>query len=406
MILASVLSVCSDKSIRLWNFNTGQEKAQFQGYSNQVNSICFSPDGTLLASSSDDYSICLQEKVLVSMLLYRWYYMMVLHQHLVVQITLFCYGILRLEKKKLKWIVINIKFYQFASILKIQYQHIVMMILLSVYGMFRQDNEKLNYMVILVRQIHYASLPIVPHQHLVVEITLSFCGTLRQDKKPDWMVIVTQSAHYVLLLMVLPYHLVVKIARSVYGMLRLNNKFNPHEQIKKLLYYNLKPNYFKISLFQNFVFNQTIFKSPLIFLFSLFENQQYFKHKKPLISKDNFRIDQAEIQKHFLNKKEVFLWKIKREVDLNISICCFFFHKIINSSALCYIILNKVKIFYKYCLKSMNYYEYKFLLSLFQLRFRNFKLEKIIIEIIKSFKNQNSEYIQLRENQSNINKIL
>ncbi|CAD8215197.1 unnamed protein product [Paramecium octaurelia] len=46
-----------DKSIRLWDVKTGQQKAKFNGHSHYVNSICYSPDGTTLASGSVDNSI-------------------------------------------------------------------------------------------------------------------------------------------------------------------------------------------------------------------------------------------------------------------------------------------------------------------------------------------------------------
>ncbi|CAD8169032.1 unnamed protein product [Paramecium octaurelia] len=39
-----------DKSIRLWDVKTGQQKAKLDGHSDSVNSICYSPDGTTLAS--------------------------------------------------------------------------------------------------------------------------------------------------------------------------------------------------------------------------------------------------------------------------------------------------------------------------------------------------------------------
>ncbi|CAD8215584.1 unnamed protein product [Paramecium octaurelia] len=46
-------------SIRLWDVKTGQQKAKLDGHSNCVNSICYSPDGTTLASGSYDKSILL-----------------------------------------------------------------------------------------------------------------------------------------------------------------------------------------------------------------------------------------------------------------------------------------------------------------------------------------------------------
>ncbi|CAD8172240.1 unnamed protein product [Paramecium octaurelia] len=44
-------------SIRLWDVKTGQQKAKLVGHSSTVNSICYSPDVTTLASGSYDNSI-------------------------------------------------------------------------------------------------------------------------------------------------------------------------------------------------------------------------------------------------------------------------------------------------------------------------------------------------------------
>lgn len=46
-----------DQSIRLWDVKTGQEKAKLEGHTNYVYSICFSPDGNTLISGSEDKSI-------------------------------------------------------------------------------------------------------------------------------------------------------------------------------------------------------------------------------------------------------------------------------------------------------------------------------------------------------------
>ncbi|CAD8163656.1 unnamed protein product [Paramecium pentaurelia] len=50
-------SSSSDKSIRLWDVKTGQQKAKLDGHRSFVVSVCFSPDGNTLASGSDDNSI-------------------------------------------------------------------------------------------------------------------------------------------------------------------------------------------------------------------------------------------------------------------------------------------------------------------------------------------------------------
>ena len=44
----------ADKTVRLWDLNTGRQKAQFTGHINTVNSVSFSPDGTVLATGSKD----------------------------------------------------------------------------------------------------------------------------------------------------------------------------------------------------------------------------------------------------------------------------------------------------------------------------------------------------------------
>ncbi|CAD8129721.1 unnamed protein product [Paramecium sonneborni] len=50
-----------DKSICLWDVKTGLQKAKLNGHRSQVRSVCFSPDGTSLASGSFDESIILWE---------------------------------------------------------------------------------------------------------------------------------------------------------------------------------------------------------------------------------------------------------------------------------------------------------------------------------------------------------
>ncbi|CAD8215251.1 unnamed protein product [Paramecium octaurelia] len=53
----TLASGSADSSIRLWDVKTGQQKAKLDGHSSMVNSICYSPDGTTLASGSADSSI-------------------------------------------------------------------------------------------------------------------------------------------------------------------------------------------------------------------------------------------------------------------------------------------------------------------------------------------------------------
>ena len=47
----------SDTKIKLWNVESRTEIATLKGYSNSIFSVAFNSDGTLLASGSDDKTI-------------------------------------------------------------------------------------------------------------------------------------------------------------------------------------------------------------------------------------------------------------------------------------------------------------------------------------------------------------
>ena len=51
-----IASGSDDKTIRLWNLE-GQELKTFEGHKRIVNSIAFSPNGKMIASGSDDKTI-------------------------------------------------------------------------------------------------------------------------------------------------------------------------------------------------------------------------------------------------------------------------------------------------------------------------------------------------------------
>ena len=55
----TLASGSSDKTIILWNLETGTEIRTFTGHVGSVSSVSFSPDGKTLASGSDDKTIIL-----------------------------------------------------------------------------------------------------------------------------------------------------------------------------------------------------------------------------------------------------------------------------------------------------------------------------------------------------------
>jgi len=52
-----VLSGSDDKTIKLWDVNTGREIRTFSGHTDWIRSVAFSPDGNRILSYSDDETI-------------------------------------------------------------------------------------------------------------------------------------------------------------------------------------------------------------------------------------------------------------------------------------------------------------------------------------------------------------
>ena len=52
-----MLLVLSDKTVRVWNIETGECVKTFEGHNGDVYSVCFSSDGKKIASGSGDKTV-------------------------------------------------------------------------------------------------------------------------------------------------------------------------------------------------------------------------------------------------------------------------------------------------------------------------------------------------------------
>ena len=54
---AILASASNDRTVRLWDAKTGEEKQTLEGHSDWVQAVAFSPDGAILASASRDRTV-------------------------------------------------------------------------------------------------------------------------------------------------------------------------------------------------------------------------------------------------------------------------------------------------------------------------------------------------------------
>ncbi|CAD8196856.1 unnamed protein product [Paramecium octaurelia] len=218
-----------DRSIRLWNIQTGQQRCLLEGQNDFVQSLCFSPDQAPLASGNYDCSIRLWdvksglEKTKLDghqLGVYSVCFspLMVILQLQVAEIKQFAYGVSRQDKKIKDQKGIADVFSQQNSLLLGQLQLLEVKINLFAFGTSGWDKQNKYLKVIKIGFAQYASLETAIYSHLVLKINRSVQGILGQVKeRKGQKVIEVGLVQYASLQMALYLHLPVRATPSPYG---------------------------------------------------------------------------------------------------------------------------------------------------------------------------------------------